>query len=113
MNPSTTLLVQFRFPDSPGFVAEYADHLTDRGLELKLDEAPTAGTSVDLRLIHPDGSSVLERTGHIGQGAPGRVEVVFAPADDETQARYRALLEALSTRDIQTEDLIYAPRRED
>jgi hypothetical protein len=111
VSPSTTLLVQFRLPTSTGFVAEYADHLTERGLELQTDASPISGTPIELRLTHPDGSSVIERTGHVGRTTGERIEVVFTPCDPETAERYRALLEALSTRDIQTEDLIYAPGR--
>lgn len=113
MSPTTTLLVQFRLPDSATYVAEYADHLTERGLELQVEETPISGTPVQLRLTHPDGSSVIERTGHVGQTGHGRVQVIFAPSDRETQDRYLALLEALSTRDIQTEDLIYTPKHLD
>lgn len=103
--------MQFRFPTSSGFVAEYANHLTERGLELQTDESPISGTPVELRLTHPDGSSVSERTGHVGRTTGDRIEVIFAPCDAETTDRYRALIEALNTRDIQTEDLIYAPGR--
>jgi len=113
MSAATTLLVQFRLPNCAQFVAEYADHLSEQGLELQLEDAPTSGTPIELRLTHPDGSSVIERTGHIGAGRHGRVQVVFAPTAPEVQNRYLALLEALTTRDIQTEDLIYAPQRQD
>jgi len=111
VSPSTTLLVQFRLPTSNGFIAEYADHLNERSLELQSDASPVSGTPVELRLTHPDGSTVIERTGHVGRTTDERVEVLFAPCDTDTADRYRALLEALSTRDIQTEDLIYAPGR--
>lgn len=113
MSPSTTLLVQYRLPDSSGYIAEYADHLSERGLEIQMEEAPISGTPVELRLTHPDGSSTIERTGHVGASAAGRVEVVYAPTDADTAASYRALLESLTTRDIQTEDLIYSPRSGD